>query len=57
MMELGYQLIAFFVEAGIHLADFRDIEANDRLLWMWRGMLRDMYSLMRHVIGATIGVT
>ena len=32
MMELGNQLITLFVEAGICLADFIDIEADDRLL-------------------------
>ena len=52
-MELFDQLIALIVEVGIRLADFRDIEADDRLSRMWRGMSRDMYSLMRHVVGVT----
>ena len=56
-MELGDQLISFLVEAGIHPIDFRDIEADDRLLQMWRGMSRDIYSLMRHVIGLTTAFT
>ena len=52
-MELGDQLNAFLVEAGIFPIYFTDIEADDRLLQMWRGMSRDMYSLMRHVVGVT----
>ena len=50
-MELADQLIALFVEAGIFLTDFIDIEVDDRLLQMWRGMLCDIYNLMRHVVG------
>ena len=50
-MELGDQLIALIVEAGIRPAHYRDIEADDRLLRMWRGMPCDMYNLMRHVVG------
>ena len=57
MMELGNQLIALIVEAGIRPAHMRDIQADGRLLQMWRGMLYDMYSLMRHVVGATTVVT
>ena len=56
-MELGNQLSAFIVEAGIRPAHYRDIQANDRLLWMWRGTSCDMYNLMWHVVGATIVVT
>ena len=52
-MELGDQLTALIVEVGISPANMRDIQADGRLLHMWRGMLRDMYSLMRHVVGAT----
>ena len=32
MMELGDQLCALFVEVGIKLAHYRDIQADDRLL-------------------------
>ena len=53
-MKLVSQLISLFDEAGICPTDFRDIEVDDRLLHMWRGMLCDMYSLMRHVVGVTI---
>ena len=56
-MELGDQLIALIVEASIRPANMRDIQADGRLLHMWRGMLCDMYSLMRHVIGAKTLVT
>ena len=56
-MELGDQLSAFLVEAGIRPADFKDIEADDKLLQMWRGMPHDMYSLMQHVIGVTTAFT
>ena len=56
-MELRDQLSALIVEAGIRPAHYRDIQADDRLIRMWRGMLHDMYSLMRHVVGATIAVT
>ena len=56
-MELGDQLIALLVEAVICPADFTDIEADDRLLQMWRGMSRDMYSLMWHVVGVTTTFT
>ena len=37
-MELGDQLIALLVEASIRPTDFTNIEADDRLLQMWRGM-------------------
>ena len=56
-MKLGDQLSALIVEVGIRPAHYRDIQANDRLLQMWRGMLHDMYSLIWHVIGATTVVT
>ena len=56
-MELGDQLIALLVEAGVRPADFTDIEANDRLLQMWIGMPCDMYIMMRHVIGVTTAFT
>ena len=56
-MELGDKIIALIVEAGIKPANFRDIEADDRLLRMWRGMPRDMYSLMWHVVGVTTTFT
>ena len=35
----------------------RDVQADGRLLHMWRDMPSDMYSLMQHVIGATTLVT
>ena len=50
-MELGDQLSALIIEAGIRPAHYRDIQGDDRLLHMWRGLPRDMYSLMRHVVG------
>ena len=56
-MELGNQLTALIFEAGFRPATMRDIQANGRLLNMWRGMPRDMYNLMRHVVGATTLVT
>ena len=56
-MELGDQLSAFIVEVRNRPAHYRDIHADDRLLQMWRGLPRDMYSLMRHVIGAMTVVT
>ena len=52
-MELGDQLCALMVEAGVRLATMRDIQADGRLLHIWRSMLCDMYSLMQHVVGAT----
>ena len=52
-MELGDQLTALIIEVGIRSANMRDIQADGRLLHMWRGMPCDMYSLVRHVIGAT----
>ena len=52
MMELGNQLCALIVDAGIRSTHYRDIQADARLLQMWRGMPRDMYNLMRHVVGA-----
>ena len=57
-MELGHdQLIALIVEVGIRLTHYKDIEADHRLLRMRRGMPHEMYSLMRHVVGATRAVT
>ena len=50
-MELGDQLISLIVEVGIRPADFKDIEAKDRLSQMWKDMPRDMYNLMWHVVG------
>ena len=35
----------------------RDIQADGRLVHMWRGMLRDVDNLMHHVVGATTLVT
>ena len=52
-MELADQLIALIVEAGIRPAHYRDMEADDRLLRMWKGMPHDMYNLMQHVVGVT----
>ena len=57
MMELGDQLIVLIFEAGVRPTHYKDIEVDDRLLRMWRGMPRDIYSLMRHVVGATTSVT
>ena len=51
-MELGDQITALIIEAGIRPAHMKDIQADGRLLHMWRGMSRDMYRLMRHVVGA-----
>ena len=56
-MELGDQLTTLIVEAGIRPAHMRDIPVDGRLLQMWRGMPRYMYSLMRHVRGATTLIT
>ena len=56
-MELGNQLCALIVDAGIRPAHYRDIYANDRLFRMWRGMPRDMYDLMRHVEEAMTDIT
>ena len=56
-MELGDQLCAFFFEVGVRPATMRDIQADDRLVQMWRGMSGDMYTVMRHVVGATSLVT
>ena len=56
-MELRDQLSALIVEAGIRHTHYRDIQVDDRLIKIWRGMPRDMYNLMRHVIGATADVT
>ena len=41
-MELGKQLSELIVEADISPTHYRDIEVDDRLLHMWRGMLCDM---------------
>ena len=51
-MELGDQLTTLIVEAGIWPANMRDIQADGRQLHMRRGMSRDMYNLMWHVVGA-----
>ena len=56
-MELGNQLIALIVEVGIRPAHYRDIEVDDRLLWMWRCMPHDMYSVRLHVVGVTTAFT
>ena len=53
-MELANQLCALIVDAGIRPAHYREIQADDRLLWMWRGMPHDMYGLMRHVRATTV---
>ena len=55
-MELGNQLSALIFEVGIKPAHYKDIQVDDRLLQMWRGMSRDMYGLMWHVVGATTTV-
>ena len=52
-VNFGNQISALIVKVGIRPAHYRDIEADDRLLRMWRGMPRDMYNLMQHVVGAT----
>ena len=49
-MNLGNQLSALIVEAGIRPAHYRGIQADDRLLRMWSGMLHDMYSLMQNFV-------
>ena len=41
-MELGDQLNALIVEVRISPAHYRDIQADDRLGRMWRGMPHDM---------------
>ena len=56
-MELGDQLTALIIEAGIKTTHMRDIQVDGRLLHMWRGVSRDMYNPMRHVIGAMTLVT
>ena len=56
-MELGSQLYGLISNAGIRPAHYRETQGDDRLLRMWRGMLRDMYDLMQHVVGATTAVT
>ena len=56
-MELGDQLSALIFEAGIRPTHYKDIQADDRLLQMWRGMSRDMYCLMRHLVGDMTAVT
>ena len=55
-MELGNQLSALIVEASIRPAHYRDIQVDDRMLRMWRGIPRDMYSLMQHVVGVTTAI-
>ena len=56
-MELGRQLYGLISNASIRTAHYREIQCDDRLLQMWRGMPRDMYGLMWHVIGDTTSVT
>ena len=56
-MELGNQLCGLISDVGIRPAHYREIQGDDILLRMWRGMPRDMYSLMRHVVGATKTIT
>ena len=56
-MELGNQLCGLISKAGIRPAHYREIQGDDRLLRMWRGMPRDMYGLMLHVVGAMTAVT
>ena len=56
-MELGDQLCALILEARLMPTTMRDIHANSRLVHMWRGMSRDMYSLMWHVVGSMTLVT
>ena len=56
-MELGDQLCALFLEVGVRPTTMREIQVDARLVQMWRGMLRDMFTLMRNVIEATSLVT
>ena len=42
MMELGNQLTALIIEAGIRPANMRDIQADGRLLHMCKGMPHNM---------------
>ena len=56
-MELGSQLCGLISYAGIRPAHYREIQGDDKLLQMLRGMPHDMYGLMRHVVGATTVVT
>ena len=56
-MDFFNQLSALIIEAGIRPAHYIDIQVDDRLLRMWRGMSCDMYNLMQHVVGATTIVT
>ena len=41
------------MEEGVRSATIREIQEDDRMIEMWRGMPRDMLTLMWHVIGAT----
>ena len=52
-MELGSQLCGLISDAGIRPTHYRDIQVDDRLFQMWRGMPRDFFTLMRDVVGAT----
>ena len=52
-MELGDQLTALIIEAGIRPANMRYMQVDGRLLHIWRGMSCDMYIMMRHAVGAT----
>ena len=56
-MELADQFNALIVKESIRPTHYRDIQANDRLIWIWRGMPRNMYILVRHVVGVTTAVT
>ena len=56
-MDLGSQLCGLISDAGIRPAHYKEIQGGERLLWMRRGMLRDMYGLMRHIVVATTAVT
>ena len=56
-MELGSQLCRLISDAGIRPTHYREIQGDDRLLRMWIGMSREMYSLIRHVVGDTTTVT
>ena len=56
-MESGNQLCGLILDVSIRPAHYREIQGDDRLLWMWRGMPHDMYGLMRHVVGVMTTVT
>ena len=52
-MELDDQLCGILVEEGVRPTTMREIRVDVRVIKMWRGMARDMLTLMRHIIGAT----